>query len=108
MVLALVVTEELHFKQLNVKIAFLHGYLEEEIYMMQPQGFIVQGKERMVCKLQKSLYGPNRLQDNGTRSLTVLWSGRCEQHLVLQPSVRARNGKRDRERWAIGERETEI
>lgn len=60
MVPALVVKEDLHLEQLNVKIAFLHGDLEEEIYTMQPQGFVVQGKERMVCKLQKSLHGPKQ------------------------------------------------
>ncbi|CAM8968792.1 unnamed protein product [Rhodiola kirilowii] len=42
---------------MDVKTAFLHGDLEEEIYMVQPQGFEVPGKEKLVCKLQKSLYG---------------------------------------------------
>jgi hypothetical protein len=40
-----------------VKTAFLHGELEEEIYMDQPEGFIVPGKENYVCKLKKYLYG---------------------------------------------------
>jgi hypothetical protein len=40
-----------------VKTAFLHGELEEEIYMDQPEGFIVPGKEDYVCKLKSSLYG---------------------------------------------------
>jgi hypothetical protein len=35
----------------------LHGELEEEIYMDQPEGFIVPGKEDLVCKLKRSLYG---------------------------------------------------
>jgi hypothetical protein len=40
-----------------VKTAFLHGGLEEEIYMDQPEGFIVSGKENYVFKLKRSLYG---------------------------------------------------
>eukprot|EP00253_Pinus_taeda_P030330 PITA_30330 len=44
-------------EQMDVKTTFLHGDLEEEIYIEQPQGFIVKGKKEMVCKLKKSLYG---------------------------------------------------
>ena len=40
-----------------MKTAFLHVDLEEEIYMEQPEGFMVAGKEHLVCKLKKSLYG---------------------------------------------------
>ncbi len=40
-----------------MKITFLHGELEEEIYMKQPEGFIVPSKEDYVCKLKRSLYG---------------------------------------------------
>ena len=43
--------------QLDVKTAFLHGDLEEEIYITQPLGFKVARKEKLVCKLEKSLYG---------------------------------------------------
>ena len=50
-------TMEFQVEQLDMKIAFLHGDLEEEIYMEQPEGFAVAGKEHLVCKLNKSLYG---------------------------------------------------
>ena len=40
-ILSIVVTEDLHLEQLDVKIAFFHGDLDEEIYMSQPQGFEV-------------------------------------------------------------------
>ena len=46
---------ELH--QMDVKTAFLNGDLYEEVYMQQPEGFVVDGKENMVCRLQKSIYG---------------------------------------------------
>jgi len=42
---------------MDVKTTFLHGNLEEEIYMKQPDGFLVDGKEDFVCRLRKSLYG---------------------------------------------------
>ena len=45
------------FWQMDVKIAFLNGNLEEEIYMKQPEGFIAKNQEHMVCKLKRSIYG---------------------------------------------------
>ena len=57
LVLGMVAAENLHLKQLDVKTAFLHGDLEEDLYMIQLEGFIVQGQENLVCKLRKRLYG---------------------------------------------------
>ena len=56
-VLGLAASLNLEIEQMDVKTAFLHGDLEEEIYMEQPEGFKVDGKENCVCKLKKSLYG---------------------------------------------------
>ncbi|KAJ4721737.1 Retrovirus-related Pol polyprotein from transposon TNT 1-94 [Melia azedarach] len=55
--LAIVAHQDLELEQLDVKTAFLHEELEKEIYMTQPDGFQVPGKEDYVCKLKKSLYG---------------------------------------------------
>ncbi|KAD1365130.1 hypothetical protein E3N88_42941 [Mikania micrantha] len=57
LVLSIVASENRHLEQLDVKTAFLPGNLDEDIYMMQPEGFHISGKEIMVCKLKKSLYG---------------------------------------------------
>ena len=43
--------------QLDVKSAFLNGFLEEEIYVEQPPGYVKKGKEDKVCRLKKALYG---------------------------------------------------
>ena len=43
--------------QMNVKTAFLNGYLEEDIYMEQPLGFTSSDTDHKVCKLQRSIYG---------------------------------------------------
>ena len=42
---------------MDVKTTFLHGDPEEEIYMQQLDGFVVKGKEHLVCRLKRSLYG---------------------------------------------------
>jgi len=55
--LALAVQYDYELDQLDVKIAFLHDDLEEEIYMTQLFGFKVAGMEKLVRKLEKSLYG---------------------------------------------------
>ena len=57
LVLGMVVAENLHLEQLNVKMAFVYGDLKEDIYMIRPEGFIVQGQENLVCKLRNNLYG---------------------------------------------------
>ena len=48
---------DFEIEQMDVKTTFLHGDIEEEIYMKQPKGFMVKGKKELVCRLKKSLYG---------------------------------------------------
>jgi hypothetical protein len=57
--LLLVVAAHRNWKvfQLDVKSAFLNGVLQEEIYVEQPAGFVVQGKADKVYLLKKALYG---------------------------------------------------
>ena len=43
--------------QMDVKTAFLNGNLEEEVYMMQPEGFMSKNYPDKVCRLLRSIYG---------------------------------------------------
>ena len=56
-VIGLSVKQGLKLHQTNVTKAFLNGDLDEEVYMRQPEGFIVEGEGYLVWKLNKSLYG---------------------------------------------------
>lgn len=56
-VLSLAVSRGWSLRQLDVQNAFLHGYLEEEVYMKQPPGYEDKTKFNYVCKLDKALYG---------------------------------------------------
>ena len=54
--LSIVASMDLEVEQLDVKMAFLHGELEEEIYMEKLEGFVEKVKENLVCRLKKRLY----------------------------------------------------
>nr|XP_011463643.1 PREDICTED: uncharacterized protein LOC101305369 [Fragaria vesca subsp. vesca] len=56
-ILALAAMNNWELRQLDVKNAFLHGDLKEEVYMFQPQGFVDSEHPNYVCLLRKSLYG---------------------------------------------------
>ena len=55
-ILGLVASMNLELEKLDVKTIFLHGDLDEEIFMEKLEGFKVKGNENRVCKLKKSLY----------------------------------------------------
>ena len=59
MLLDFVALFDMELEQLDVKTVLLHKELEEDIYMKQPEGFAVPGKEQCICQLKKSLYGLN-------------------------------------------------
>ena len=56
-ILPLVAALDLDMSQLDVKTAFLYGEISEEIYLQQPEGYVLAGQENFVCRLQKCLYG---------------------------------------------------
>jgi len=70
--MALVARYDLKLHKMDVKTVFLNGNLEENVYMDQPVGFIEEGKEYIVCKLKKSIYGLKHALDNGILSSMIL------------------------------------
>ena len=56
-VVALAAQKEWTIHQLDVKSAFLHGEVDEEVFVEQPPGYVQRGKEQQVYKLRKALYG---------------------------------------------------
>jgi hypothetical protein len=55
--LAIVAYYDYEIWQMDVKTAFLKGDIEEELYMVQPEGFVYPKDASKVCKLQRSIYG---------------------------------------------------
>ena len=60
LIIALVAHFDLELHQMYVKTAFLNGDLSEEVYMLQLEGFKANGKENMLCKLKRAIYGLNQ------------------------------------------------
>ena len=56
-VIALGAQHKLQLHQMDVSTAFLNSELDEEVYMQQPEGFVEERKEHMVCYLKRNIYG---------------------------------------------------
>ena len=67
--MALVAHFDLELHQMDIKTAFLNSDLHENVYMAQPEGFVMEGKEQLGCKLKKLIFGLNKRPDNGTLCL---------------------------------------
>jgi hypothetical protein len=55
--LAIAAFHDYEIWQMDVKTVFLNGNIDEELYMMQPKGFVDPKDANKVCKLQRSIYG---------------------------------------------------
>jgi len=72
--LALAAAPGLELHQVDIKTAFLNGDVEEELYMEQPEGYVVPGEERKVCRIRRALYG--------LKQAPRQWYQRLEEWLV--------------------------
>ena len=59
--IAIAAQENWELHHLDVKIAFLNGEIKEDIYITQPEGYLINGKEDYILKLQKALYSPKQV-----------------------------------------------
>lgn len=75
LLLPLAVTRGWSLRQLDVSNAFLHGVLEEEVYMRQPPGFVDPDHPQHLCRLVKALYG--------LKQAPRAWHARLVLHFVL-------------------------
>jgi hypothetical protein len=75
--------EDLEIHQMDVSTAFLNGILNEEIYVEQPEGFIKKGSERLVCRLNKSIYG--------LKQAPLVWNEHLNKTLLSLNFVRCKD-----------------
>ncbi|CAA7015796.1 unnamed protein product [Microthlaspi erraticum] len=79
--LSIVVNLNLELEQMDVKTAFLHGNLEEDLYMEQPEGYVDKSKPNHVCLLKKALYG--------LKQSPRQWNRRFDEFMVSQEYKRS-------------------
>lgn len=87
LIIALAASHGWEVHHLDVKTAFLHGELKEEVYVLQPEGFEIKGSEEKVYKLTKALYGlkqaPRAWNDKLNQILRELKFTRCSKELSV-------------------------
>lgn len=92
LLLALAAKYSWEVHHLDVKTAFLNGEIEEEVYVSQPEGFVKKGKEHLVYRLIKALYGlrqgPRAWYAKLNKCLEELGFGRCPyDHAVYTKKI---------------------
>jgi hypothetical protein len=73
-IIAMVAAKGWSLHQMDVKNAFLHGDLQEEVYMEQPPSYVDQTRPNLVCRLKKALYS--------LKQAPKAWSDKIGQYLV--------------------------
>ena len=68
---------------MDVKTVFLNGEVEQEVYIEQPEGFVIHDKRSHVCKLKKALYG--------LKQAPRAWYNRIDTYLIQSGFSRSQN-----------------
>ena len=89
--LAIAVSRDMELWQVDFESAFLNGKMKEEVYMRQPEGFVVEGKEDHVCCLLRSLYGTMQAGHTWWHELDKTYTDLGYTHSRVDESVRSRH-----------------
>jgi hypothetical protein len=76
LILAYACSKIIKVYQMDVKSTFLNGELEEEVYIEQPEGFLLSEKEDYVCRLKKALYGLKQAPEHGIQDWTGIYNNK--------------------------------
>lgn len=83
LMISLVAQKGWNIYQIDVKYTFLYGRLEEDVYVQQPQGYVVKDNEHKVYKLQNALYG--------LKQAPRAWFSRIEVYFIKEGFTRSRS-----------------
>ena len=94
LIIALAASKSWEVHHLDIKTAFLHGELREDVFVHQPEGFIVAGEEHKVYKLRKALYGLKQAPRAWNEKLNSILHGLRFYKCSKEPSLYRREDKR--------------
>lgn len=93
MIIALAAFKSWEVHHLDVKTAFLHGKLREDVFVAQPEDFIVAGEEHKFHKLRKALYGLKQAPRAWNAKLNSILRGLSFHKCSKEPSLYRREDK---------------
>ena len=93
LVIALAASSSWEIHHLDVKTAFLHGELKEEVFVQQPEGFVIAGQEGKVYKLRKALYGLKQAPRAWNAKLNKILVGLNFHRCSKEPSLYRKQDK---------------